>query len=34
LFGLFQYQSDGKNKRMRLFYIPVQKPASAEQSEK
>jgi len=23
LFGLFQYQSDGKNKRLRLFYIPV-----------
>jgi len=25
LFGLFQYQSDGKNKRLRLFYIPVMK---------
>ena len=25
LFGLFQYQSDGKNKRLRLFYIPVLK---------
>jgi hypothetical protein len=25
LFGLFQYQSDGKNTRMRLFYIPVLK---------
>lgn len=23
LFGLFQYQSDGKNKKVRLFYIPV-----------
>jgi len=23
LFGLFQYQSDGENKRLRLFYIPV-----------
>jgi hypothetical protein len=23
LFGLFQYQSDGKNKWLRLFYIPV-----------
>jgi hypothetical protein len=25
LFGLFQYQSDGENKRLRLFYIPVLK---------
>jgi hypothetical protein len=23
LFGLFRYQSDGENKRLRLFYIPV-----------
>jgi hypothetical protein len=25
LFGLFQYQSDRENKRLRLFYIPVMK---------
>ena len=25
LFGLFQYQSDGENKRLRLFYIRVVK---------
>jgi len=25
LFGLFQYQSDGENERLRLFYIPVLK---------
>jgi hypothetical protein len=25
LFGLFQYQFDGENKRLRLFYIPVLK---------
>jgi hypothetical protein len=30
LFGLFQYQSDGKSKRLRLFYIPVMKASQSE----
>jgi hypothetical protein len=36
LFGLFQYQSDNKGKRMRLFYIPVMatKPIAAKAEAK
>jgi hypothetical protein len=35
LFGLFQYQSDSKMKKVRLFYIPVlQRPVPAERATK
>jgi hypothetical protein len=29
LFGLFQYQSDGENRRTKLFYITVAKSSAA-----